>query len=141
MCVSVCVWCGVCVVSACVCGVNVCGECVYLCVCCECMCLWCGVSVVCVCSECVCGECVCLCLCCIADFAEGLGPRHDYITYHHSRQVKIDLHFRKGFLNPSRVLEMFAQPLTALQCFSAPAPVLLPWLIHPSSQPCYSYLT
>ena len=95
MCMCVCSEC-MCVVSMCVCVVSVCVFVVW-CVCSECVCV---VS--------VCVVSVCMCVCCIADFAEGLGPRHDYITYHHSRQVKIDLHFRKGSLNPSRVLEMLA---------------------------------
>jgi len=103
--VSVCVFVVWCVYSECMCVVSVC-----MCVCVVSVCVF---VVWCVCSECVCvvSVCVvsvCMCVCCIADFAEGLGPRHDYITYHHSRQVKIDLHFRKGSLNPSRVLEMLA---------------------------------
>ena len=111
--------------------------CVYLCLA-WCICVVYG-ECVCVVSVSVCGECMCVFY--VADFAEGLGPRHDHITYHHSRQVKIDLRFSKGFLSPSCVLEMFAQPLTVLQCFSASASILLPWFVHPSSQPCYSYLT
>ena len=60
------------------------------------------VSCVCVCV-CACGMCVCVCVCVcrvcvcyVSDFAEGLAPRHGYITCQHYRQVKIDIPFLKN---------------------------------------------
>lgn len=45
---------------------------------------------------------------CEADFAEGLCPRHDYLTPRHSRQVKIEVFFFFfKSLNRSYFLEVF----------------------------------
>ena len=58
-----------------------------------CVCVWYVCVCWCMCVSCVC---VCVCVCDVSDFAEGLGPRHGYITCQHSRQVKIDIPFLKN---------------------------------------------
>ena len=89
--------------------------------------------------------CVCVCVWCEADFAEGLEPRNNDITFQHCRQVKVDFPVLKN-ISPIPVswkgvlFSVVSAPHYIAVLFLSHLLILPPELIHPSSQHSHSYI-